>query len=1124
VAEYVPVDEKEREFIRKTHDLSLAVRAGAGTGKTTLLIDKLMSLIREGRADLEKVVAITFTERAAAELALRLRDELEKAREEERRRGKDSPTARRLEDAYSKLERAHISTIHSFCSSLLRERPVEAELDPAFRPMDQLESNLLRDQAWDDWLGRQMSQGAEVLRRMLRLEVKLKDIKSVAIKLLEHVDLLDAQREKFETPQVFWEGIERQGEEFAGYLKAKCSDSSDLLYTKAMGTLEYLYSICSLAEEEREEFGYGDIVGFEKPGGAGSKRNWDDDPKNIRNRIKEFIGEVENQIQEYYWGGLTEEMIEWLTHHRDSDNPGFVPYYQKIKDDKGLVDFSDLLLKTCKMLRENKGVRADFQEQFSHILVDEFQDTDPLQVEIVFFLAEDGARADNWREVELARGKLFIVGDPMQSIYRFRRADIATYRRAEGKVVGEGREAINLSQNFRSQVGIISWVNRTFNEIFDRHRPKDVKNEPYYSPYSHIKALPHHDIDQPKGMGLGVHLLCPRVGMWGQREWRETVENLSELEAKAVAALIKRMVEEGWPIWERGHERKMEYRDIALLLPKYGRCQYYEGALLAQEIPYLTEGGKEFFERTEVSWTVNLLTALDNPQDAVSVYGALKSPFFGLADEELLLFKHQHNHLDYLADDLGEGDVAGALGVLRDLHQQRTELSIGGLVERLYAQTRVREFYYLLPNGERRVANLNKVVQLGRSFDEMGGETLSSFCRYLGTVREWREEESSLLESGGDYVQLLSIHKAKGLEFPVVFLLDLGGTYTSPTVDVTFISEWEGGSIHLKAGSLRTRGFQQAEMREQERDLAERLRLLYVACTRAKDYLVLGCFIPRKRSSRRYHSLFGDLPKEFEDRLQGEDYRLIDASLLEIAEEEERTRIDELVALSPSLGDQEYARRERWLERRRELFAREELERYPLRWPSEKKVVRDGRERTEDGEEKAGERDEPGLRPQVEKALAFGTAFHRLMERVDFADGEGVEGVAEEVVRDLDLPPDKAQELTGMAEKFLTSPFAERVLACKRIFKELPFSVKIEEEGKALLMEGSIDLVLEEDGGLVLVDYKTDKLRGRKGEEIVQGYKEQMDNYGKAVRRATGREVKEIGIWLARSGEYIRVE
>jgi len=1126
MAKFKPIDENLRELVRNTHNRSFAVRAGAGTGKTTLLIGKILSLILNEGADIEKIVAITFTKKAAAELALRLRDQLERERRKLAEKGKlsreDAKKSERLEQAYSNLERAHISTIHSFCDSLLRERPVEARIDPAFSFAEELETSILQEESWQEWLEAQMEVRPEVLRKALYGGVRLDTIQSIAYKLLEHIDLLGGEQAKFESPKEFWGKIKNKGEELKDFLNENVSDTGDIIYQKAMVMIDELFALCQGPEEEREETGF-TIKGLAMDMRGGSAKKWSD-VKTVKSKITEFKSDVLSSIKEYYWGKLTAELINWLN-NPDRDKPGFIPHYQRIKEASGILDFNDLLLKCRDMLRDNRGVRADFQEQFSHILVDEFQDTDPLQVEIIFFLAENGVRAKDWSEVKLKSGKLFIVGDPQQSIYRFRRADIATYLLAEKKVLPDGEQEIKLTQNFRSPEEIISWVNRTFAEVFAGNIDIAELDSASQVAYSSITAQPEHRIAGTRGRGLGVHLLLPKVGMWGKNEesWSDKTGDLSNLEAKAVSALIKQMKKEQWRVWDSGEPRPVEYRDIAVLFPTSSGCQMLEQALRAEGIPYVTEGGKEFFIREEVTSVINLLLALDNPHNNAYLYAALKSPFFALPDEEIFLYRYKYNHLDYLAKELGEGEVACALGTMRELYQKKMDLSIAELLEEVFAGTKIREFYYLLPRGEQMVANLQKVLDLARSFDHIEGQTFSSFCRYLSKVSQGSEAESSLLETGEDYVQLLTVHKAKGLEFPVVFLVNLCRQYSRKINEIAFISDWKNRSFHLKIGELQTRGFAEAKEREDVQELAECLRLLYVACTRAKDYLILGGFANPERQGH-YFSLFNSLPCRYQEKLQIEGCDIINADELSPAEPEEMLKVSELTRIDCHLGDEEFNRREEWLARRQELLDDDTSVSYPLLWPSAREEVKEGKRRVVDGEEKASDFDEPEVRPLVERAKKLGSAFHMLMAQLDFSAGDGAERLAGEIGNAFDLDADAVIDLAQMAGSILASSFAERVRKSRRLFKELPFSVMIEEDGRQLLMEGSIDLLFEEEGGLVLVDYKTDKLKGRNPQDVAKDYELQMSRYARAVEKTTQRKVQEMGIWLARSGEWMRIE
>ncbi|MGE5254091.1 MAG: UvrD-helicase domain-containing protein, partial [Planctomycetaceae bacterium] len=427
-------DEAEREIARNDLDRSLAVEAGAGTGKTTLLVDRILSLLRERRAALDEIVAITFTEKAAGELKVRLREAIEKAL-------LLSPPAEAdfLGQALGELERAPISTIHSFCSSLLRERPVEASLDPNFEPLDEMGMDLFFQEIWDQWLGTEMEKKPAVLRQALALGMEMDPLSRLVRQIYENRDLLP----KAPLPQpscsleVFIETLGKEIERAWDLARSDCRKEEDLGYQAILGLRAKVKELKEASPERQEVILFRDL----QIKAQGNKSNWKapascDAQKQILKELARELETLKDTLRARVMAGL----VGWVQ--------GFVAAMEEEKARRGILDFQDLLILSRNLLRDNKEVREYFQRIFRYLLVDEFQDTDPLQVEVVFFLAEKGAQANRWEEVGLQPGKLFLVGDPKQSIYRFRRADIETYEKARERLISKGA-GVDIVQNFR---------------------------------------------------------------------------------------------------------------------------------------------------------------------------------------------------------------------------------------------------------------------------------------------------------------------------------------------------------------------------------------------------------------------------------------------------------------------------------------------------------------------------------------------------------------------------------------------------------------------------------------------------------------------------------------------------
>ena len=525
-------DQEQRDRAAQDISESYIIEAAAGTGKTTILVTRIIKLIREGEVGLEEVVAITFTEKAAAELKVKLRQKLE----EELSTVSNPDEQNRLSKAISDLERMQVTTIHSFCGSLLRERPVEASLDPNFEVADGLMARLVQAEVWEDWFEKQIDAGDPALRRAVLIGIKPDQIRKMSESMLENRDVLkylpsprppeDLEKAIGQFVNGFEEDVESLNQ-----LKQYCKDVKDKAVLIIEELNEKLRKLESIHEgEERERF-----IFKESSMGSpnrGNKTNWK--PDHQLKRVKEHFSSISENLNETIVLIADSVMIGFANRLTD-----YIEVYDQAKQERNFLDFHDLLIFTRRMLKEHPEVRRYFRGRYKFLLVDEFQDTDPLQAEIVFFLSEDDAgRASEWNEVQVASKRLFIVGDPKQSIYRFRRADIEMYEDAKVRM-GKNR-LLTISQNFRCAPSLVQVVNKIFQDIIKP--PEDGQYQPGYVPlyFGRKKET------VPAENGI-VFLYPPR----NENIVLKKVEDCRLWESRCIASFIQRLVsEEKWQVWD----------------------------------------------------------------------------------------------------------------------------------------------------------------------------------------------------------------------------------------------------------------------------------------------------------------------------------------------------------------------------------------------------------------------------------------------------------------------------------------------------------------------------------------------------------------------------------------------
>lgn len=1076
---------------RAARDLkqSFVVDAGAGTGKTTVLISRILGAVISGTSDLERIVAITFTEKAAGELKVRLRFELEQA--VRRLNGEEEKRVRR---ALADIERAQVATIHSFCAALLRERPIEAGVDPDFEVLDELGAHLLMDRTWEDWLAGEMDRSAKTLFGFLRAGLRPEEMRDLAGFLLDHRDVIGLVPPPLkEDLDAFMQHCRSKLDRLAG-LGPYCKDRADRAFTQAVSLREAFDKLCALDPEEQRNYL---LSGIDLHPTAGNQKNWErkEQLEEVRRLLQEIQSEKET-VASHLRHNRAVELIEWLR--------GYMQRYEEAKQESGSLDFFDLLYRCRELLSSHKQVRGYFQSRFDYILVDEFQDTDPLQIEILFFLSEKSPLAGRWREVELRPGKLFLVGDPKQSIYGFRRADIEAYHEAKELLSRQG-EALPLAVNFRSRPPVVNWVNVVFTRLIQP--PNNGNYQPPYEPIQPSRK-------DGEGTSVVVLPLAPQIPL-GDGKARE----LRLAEARTVAAFLKGTVADAWPVWDPRSRQKRDFRygDVGILFRTREAIDLYEEEFRDFEIPYRVAGGRRYYSRLEMNALLALLTCLDNPKDGVALVAALRSPFFGVSDEELFLHTQAGYPLDYLScDDALQPPARGhatapksireAFRFLKELHALRNDLSLPLFLHKIFETTRVLPLFYLKPQGDQKVANLLKMAELARSLEDRGLSTLRSFVQLLKKMdaTEAEEGESPLAEETEDAVRIMTIHKAKGLEFPLVILAD--AAYEGrPRVRNGVMNRHEGRlevRIGAQGSRAQTQGWESAGDGERLREKAEDHRLLYVAMTRARDYFVIP-FIPADQKKRFLTPLWEGLELAGEvswgkevRRGSGNSFMVFDSRELDTEKRELRPfragfdlkKVGKKTKSKGKHSNPSLAEYKSWKQKRFEcLTAGRQSGTILAATALVKGPNGDGRAH--------------GLGP------AFGSFVHEILRTIDLHHPRDIENVARGLGKRGGFDAPTIERGIELVKWGLTSEVLTRAARSSSLWKEVPFVYRHRDD----LVEGFIDLAFEEDGDIVIVDFKTDSVEsGKKLEERVRLYAPQAVIYAMALERITHKKVKEV--------------
>ena len=1100
-----PVDQEQRLRILTSLDENLFVEAGAGTGKTTALVSRITALIASGQAEMNGLAAITFTDAAAGELRERVRRELEEDARDERRTAEERE---RCERAAREMELASIQTLHSFALSLLRELPLEAGLPPGFEAVDQVQSDLWFQDAWESWLDQALESedlGGKILRA-LRLGLQLRSLRQVAVILHKNYDLVE--RAPFpESPPpdltILQELSDAEGE-IRRLLPLSSLGAEDQLYVHALGVADLGRRIQASGNENAS-------IAMVSAAGRlsttrGKQSDWKADPASGVNGCK---------LMKDLLSGLNDTRTQDLEQLRQS---ALTPLMEALRcfvvglaaqrKVEGRAEFQDLLVWARALLRDNPQARQHFQRRFHHILIDELQDTDPIQAEIAFFLAgnpdeESGSptpdlqtqdrQTQDWRAITPAPGKLFLVGDPKQSIYRFRRADIATLEEVRQRL---GREAVPLRQNFRSQAGILDWANHVFEQwMGGGESPGDGANEggpAVQADYEHLEARWQPPEATPP---LGVHRLGEAL--------EGSTAGVRRQEARAIAALALQIKGERWQVRKDtgGTLGDAEFRDICLLLPTRTGLDILEQALEEANVPYRIESQSMVVATEDVRELLNCLRAIDNPADQVAVVAALRSSAFACSDVELLEFVDGGGRFDYFQPGAATGPVAESLIELRRFHDYRVWTPPDQLIEQFIRDRRMVELSFGRRRPRERWRRLRFVVEQAREFINAGGGSLRGYLdwmdRQLGEGAQ--TVEVPVPETDDDCLRIMTIHAAKGLEFPVVILTGLGSARRhrpDPIIIDRASGRAEARVAASGQGRLETSGFEAANKLEAAADAAEHVRLTYVATTRARDHLVLSLF---RKSQRNDNSPAGLMEQFCASR--PDLWRTIDADSLSIPP----VSPPHASAPRPVLDPVEFNRqREQWLEERAAAIAAASTD--------EAQAVT-GIARSDKDEAEGGE----VVYRRGRGSSNLGRAVHAVLQSIDIITGDGLEAASRAQAAAEGIP-DQWEDVASLASTAVESDVVRRLasqLAAGQAnyYREVFVSAPLNGQ----LVEGFIDLLIDGPGGMVVVDYKTDSLdSAQEVDDATTRHRTQLGLYAWATQEITGKPVAEAVLLFLR--------
>ena len=1230
----------QKEVIR-LRDRNILVSAAAGSGKTAVLVERILSKITDNThpADIDRLLIMTFTRAAAGEMKERISAVIEKALGED-------PDNEHLQRQTTLLHTAQITTIDGFCAYIIRNYFHLIGLDPGYRTADEGELKLLRGDVVKALLEEHYAQKDEKFQKFVECFATGKsdeNLGDLIQKLYEmamsnpfpeewlqkclgdyRIESLEELRET-EWMKMLWDAVGDELQEAELLIREArnvCAEADGpYLYEEALNSdLILVRDLQELAEKRDYN---GTVKVLVKPAFARlSTKKALDVEEQKKQRVKELRDEEKGILKELgqrYFQSSEEEILEMIRYVREPIEMlieltvQFMEQFGTAKREKNILDFTDMEHFALQILMTKEGeeihmsqAARELSAKYDEVLVDEYQDSNFVQELLT-------TAVSGWIN---QKKNIFMVGDVKQSIYRFRLArpelfmeKYKSYSTEEAK-----EQRIDLHKNFRSRAQVLESVNFIFRQIMGEDLggvayDKDAALYPGASfPEGESEEFVKTEVllIEKDGEELADVQESADAGAQGSQMELEN-QNAQELEALAIAQRIQEIVGKEQIVDKETREyRPVEYGDIVILLrTAYGWAETFREVLASQGIPVYCTSRTGYFSALEIVTVLNYLKVCDNPLQDIPLMGVLRSPIVGCTSQELaelrihypkgLLYESltayvgESSKTDFLTEkDFLKLKLSNFLQLLEKVRNMAAYTPVHELILYVLKETGYGNYARALPGGEQRFANLTMLVEKAMDYEKTSYRGLFNFVRYIEQLQAYEVDygEVNLTGAGNTAVEIMTIHKSKGLEFPVVFVAGMGKQFNFQDMNAGLLLHPELGigadavipEKRVIASSLNKQIIRRQLLKE---SLGEELRVLYVAMTRAKEKLILTGTVGKLEKQMVSLSRFLDeeeellplgtrikaknywafvLPALVRHRAMSEllgEYGILmkkqkgiydDVSDFVIKKVTVRQMTEKAVILQAGNQMQEEYLKNWDADQVYDKEVREEIEKrfsfvYPYKYLEDipvKVSVSDLKKRSWHDESELEENISVSAEEQVEeqeapvpafmaekqeeyKGAARGTAYHRLMECLDYAEVESEEQLEVQLKRLLESQKMTEQEAECIRirdiKKFVDSELGQRMkkaVVKKQLYREQPFVIRrsaslLDDSWKdeTILVQGIIDAYFTEDGEIVLVDYKTDRVRKGQEQKLVDLYHVQLEDYAQALERMTGMKVKE---------------
>ena len=1185
--EAIPMSVKwteEQEKVIQLRNRSLLVSAAAGSGKTAVLVQRIISMVMDEvhPLDIDRLLVVTFTNAAAAEMRERVGTAIEAALEK-------NPYNQHLQRQLTLVHNAQITTIDSFCIRILRDHFHKIDLEPGFRIADEGELKLLREDVCEAVLEEFYEKADPEFLRFADSYSQAKNdlqIKEMVLKLFHYSESYPWPEEWLESCVQQYEAADEEAleqkpwmQDFLSYMKVRVGDliralehlldltrDADGPYMYEASVQDDLYQLYALQECEHFSQWQAAITGINfKNIGRAKKYEGRDRIKDQIVKWKKtiFASPLETQLQRLNQTSGMVRMLVLVTQ-------AFAKQFALEKQQKNMLDFSDVEHYALRVLvdpvtKELTETALEYQQQYQEVMIDEYQDSNYVQETLL--TAVSGVK--NGRE------NLFMVGDVKQSIYRFRlaRPELFMEKYQHFSVEESSRQRIDLHRNFRSRREVVDAVN----DIFYPLMGQDIGNVGYDAEAALYAGAVFPEYEKPECCKPEL-LLVPMDGSSAERR---------EQEAFAVAGRIRQMI-------DAQQIPGLELKDIVILLRSMsGWAEVYQNVFEQEGIPLIVSSKTGYFSASEVQTVLSLLRVLDNPSQDIPLAAVMKSYFGKFTSDEMAQLRAADPGLpffqcvqQYVSDESAKAELAEKVARFYEMLQQYRRripyTPIHRLLQEILDESGYRNYVTALPAGEQRRANLDMLMEKAVAYEQTSYHGLFHFIRYIDRLMKYDIDygEAEIISEQENAVRLMSIHKSKGLEFPVVFVCGMGKSFNEQDLNSSMIFhpefgiglKWFDCGKRTKANTLIHQIFSMEAKRE---NLGEELRVLYVALTRAKEKLILAgsCKLPEEGQFTGYDRT-QKVP--FSDRYdagcywdwvlpvlgmenKNYDYTIWDEE--QMLAEQQRQLQDTAVQhrnILEALQHVSEAETEELTEKFSWKYAWRDMGTHKQKVSVSELKHRAMEERSEEAEQTLNtaeplfpqEIPTPYLPRFVQEAsenagALYGTMVHRFLECLDFAalpefvsEKQGLHYVKTQIDRLCTLgrmtEVDAKRLNWKQLRDFLQTDTAKRMRSAAQagmLEREKPFVMSVPaqlvwEESKPeeeVLVQGIIDVFWEEEDGIVLLDYKTDRVDN--AEELIRRYKKQLELYADALNRfGAGKTVKEILIYSFALAEEIVIQ